>query len=428
MRRYLPYILGAVILGGIILLLATASGGDDTNDHPPLDETITLRRTDKIPYGTYVAYNSLGHLFPHAKVHNNSYQPGLWDSVSVFGKGQAFICICDRFTPDEYELKRLIAFAESGNDVFISARYFSATADRLLKCTTSSVAPMYENNYKSTTDSLGVILNNPLFGKTKRYVYPGKGFRSYISETDTDIAEILGYDDEFHPNFIRQHAGKGNFYIHTEPLAFCNYFVLHKSNRDYFEKAFSVIQPGTSNIIWDEYFLTRNNYTSDNDNSDYFSHRKKNNDWFAALMNMKNSAGNRSFRAAVLTLVFLLLVFVLMKMRRNQRMIPVIKSPANESLDFVKTIGRLYFDKSDHKNLCRKMSAYFLEHVRNRYKLVTGELDENFIRQLLFKSGAKENIVRDIVAFIRHLDNTPAISEEQLIGFYSALEVFYATT
>ncbi len=94
-------------------------------------------------------------------------------------------------------------------------------------------------------------------------------------------------------------------------------------------------------------------------------------------------------------------------------------------MDFVKTIGRLYYDKGDHKNLCRKMAAYFLEHVRNRYKLPTGTLDENFISQLRFKTGADEQEIRGIVAFIKYLDDAPVIKTEALSDFHKQLESFY---
>ena len=38
------------------------------------------------------------------------------------------------------------------------------------------------------------------------------------------------------------------------------------------------------------------------------------------------------------------------------------------------------------------MTAYFLEHVRNQYKLPTGILNEEFITSLKFKSGADETL------------------------------------
>jgi hypothetical protein len=111
-----------------------------------------------------------------------------------------------------------------------------------------------------------------------------------------------------------------------------------------------------------------------------------------------------------------------MEMRRKQRIIPVVSKPKNDSLDFVKTIGRLYYDKGDHKNLCRKMSAYFLEHVRSKYKLQTSNLDEDFIKLLQFKSGAGEQEIRSIVTFIKYLDTAPVISIIKYYSFYELLK------
>jgi len=112
-------------------------------------------------------------------------------------------------------------------------------------------------------------------------------------------------------------------------------------------------------------------------------------------------------------------------MRRKQRIIPVLTKPRNDSLDFVKTIGRLYHEKRDHKNLSRKMSAYFLEHIRNRYKLATNLLDERFIQLLKIKTDQAEDNIRSIVSFIKNLDMADEISTDQLADFHKQLEGFY---
>jgi hypothetical protein len=142
-------------------------------------------------------------------------------------------------------------------------------------------------------------------------------------------------------------------------------------------------------------------------------------------MSTKNDDGNRSFGAAIWVLLLLLLVYALLEMRRKQRFIPLMMKPRNDSLDFVKTIGRLYYDKGDHKNLSRKMSAYFMEHVRNRYKLATGTLDDNFVQQLQFKSGMEEAEIRNIVTFIRYTEDAPVINQAELAQFHRQLEAFY---
>ena len=127
----------------------------------------------------------------------------------------------------------------------------------------------------------------------------------------------------------------------------------------------------------------------------------------------------------MLTAIFTLLLYVVMEMRRKQRYIPVVTKPRNDSLDFVKTIGRLYYDKGDHKNLCRKMAAYFLEHVRNRYKLATGNLGDDFVKNLQFKTGYEESEIRGIVSYIKWLDESQAVSQNQLTDFHKQLESFY---
>ena len=388
----------------VLVLLATGSN----NSKKKLDERITLRRQDKIPYGTYAAYRNLKYLFPQASVYINKYEPGYWDSLSSYDSRQALIVICDRFSPDEEEMKKMISFTENGNDVFICARYISQDADKIINCSSSTLDLSFIG-VDDLQKNMRISLNAPPFDKKASYSYPGKTFNSYFSRIDTFTTDVLGNDERGWPDFIRLHAGKGNFYVHTEPLAFSNYFILHKNNIEYYEKVLSVIQPDVTKVVWDEYYLDKR--AGENP--------EKKKGWLAVLFRYP------ALRAALLTAIFTLLLYVLLEMRRKQRYIPVITKPRNDSLDFVKTIGRLYYDKGDHKNLCRKMGAYFLEHVRNKYKLPTGSLDEDFIKNLQYKSGVEESEIQGIVSFIKYLDDAVVIKNNELTDFHKQLESFY---
>ena len=70
MKKYTPYILALLMTGAIAVLLITGNNKKERQ----LDERVTLRNQDKIPYGTYVAYNALKHIFPKAVVYNNKYE------------------------------------------------------------------------------------------------------------------------------------------------------------------------------------------------------------------------------------------------------------------------------------------------------------------------------------------------------------------
>ncbi len=378
-----------------------------------MDERITFLKKDKIPYGLYVAYNDLKYFFPNATVYDNENEPGYWDSLSTYDSGQAMIIITPQFYPDEFEMKKLIAFVENGNDVFISTVLVSTTAEEFLRCRASILSTGdVVNPDGEAVDSFRVSLFNPPFGNNDIYAYPGKKFSSWFYQTDTATTETLGGDELNRNNFIHLKAGAGNLYVHLSPMALSNYFLLYKNNIRYYETILSLLNPRTTKIGWDEYFLKKR-YNNDN------SRTESNTNLLSVLFKYPG------LKAALLTALFTLVLFILMESRRKQRYIPVITKPKNDSLDFVKTIGRLYYDKGDHKNLCKKMGSYFLEHVRNKYKLPTNKLDEVFIKNLQFKTGCEESEIRGIVSFIKYADDAPVIRDDELTDFHKQLESFY---
>lgn len=411
MKKLVPYIAGIILLVGVVFLLLTSTNNSNQQN---FDERITLRRQDKIPYGAWVAFQNLKYIFPKATIYTDRNEPGLWDSVSLFKSGQAYLCICPYFNPDEDEMRRLIRFAEKGNDVFISAREISYDAKKILVYSddpSTSRSHFHSDFSYDYSDSLTVSLLDPPYpGGYKEYKYPGTRLSGFFEKTNESTTDILGTDDQGAPYFIHLHAGEGNVYVHLAPLAFSNYFLLYKDNMEYYEKALSVISPDVTKVLWDEYYLYKRN------SSDKPAEKKS---WLTVFFRYPG------MRAALLTAILTLLVYTLIEMRRKQRYIPVVTKPRNDSLDFVKTIGRLYFDKGDHKNLCRKMTAYFLEHVRNRYKIPTGTLDENFISQLRFKSGVEESEIKNIVSFIKYIEDTPVVGNKELTEFHKQLESFY---
>ncbi|MEJ0101785.1 MAG: hypothetical protein WDO19_04130 [Bacteroidota bacterium] len=71
------------------------------------------------------------------------------------------------------------------------------------------------------------------------------------------------------------------------------------------------------------------------------------------------------------------------------------------------------------------MGSYFLDHVRNTYKLSTGTLDDDFIKNLHFKSGYNESNLKKIISFISFVNEVPGITDMQLAEFHNDLEEFY---
>jgi hypothetical protein len=404
LKSFIPYIVFALVVSAIILLFFTG----DNKKNRRFDGRITLRAKDKIPYGSFIAFESLKRFFPKASVEASKQEPGYWDSISNFDPGQAVVIVSPYFNADQQEMKKLLGFIENGNDVFISTMDISYEATQMIKCDANSAeGMMYYFEQTEGEDLLSVSLAKPPFTIKAPYTYPGKRYDFYFYRTDTATATVLGYEKNDHPNFIHLKAGSGNLYLHLAPLTFSNYFLLHGNNIGYYENLLSVIAPNTKRIIWDEYFINKKR------------RQEKSSGWLSAFLKHK------ALKWALLTAMLTLMLYVLSEMRRKQRIIPVIAKPRNDSLDFVKTIGRLYHDKGDHRNLGRKMSAYFLEHVRSRYKLATSALNDEFVKNLHGKTGISEEEISEIIQFINNIDTLAEMTDRQLAAFHKKLESFY---
>lgn len=400
MKKFTPYILGFIALAALVVLIL----GTPANKQRRLDERITLRQKDKIPYGTFAAKYLMSYLFPKATIIADKRPPGSWDSIETDKPQQAAFLIAQYFDPEDYELKRIAEFTQEGNYVFILASGLNYDATNFFKIVYDT-RPLSE--FK---DSLKINLKHPPFANNASFVYPGWQQDSYFSEYDTATTIPLGTDIFGHVNFIAINTGRGKIFIHLAPLSFSNYFILHHNNRAYLQKIASLIPPDVHAVLWNEYFLTK----------------RRSNDPQPSILRILWQYP--PFRWGLVTAVVTLLLYVLLEMRRRQRMIPDWKKPTNDSLEFVRTMGRLYYDKGDHKNLAKKMANYFLDHVRMRYKISTQQLNDTFIQALHQKSNYPVHELQRLTSSISHINENDTVSTYDLSHLYKQLESFYQNT
>lgn len=102
----------------------------------------------------------------------------------------------------------------------------------------------------------------------------------------------------------------------------------------------------------------------------------------------------------------------------------VLQQHKNTSLDFVKTVGALYFQKKNNKNLAQKIIAHFLDKVRSRYNISTTSLDEEFVQRLSSKSGLNETKVRELISVFNKIQQSDSVSDAQLTHLYQLTDEF----
>lgn len=401
MRKSWVYILFTIIIAAVITVVVLK------NNTKKVDRRIYLRKDYATPYGTSVFYKSLKNAFPKARISVNKKSPDEWmdfDSVSNAGKS-LYVILSDHFDPNYSELYDLFKFAQRGNNVLLITEQLSDSAAKFFYIAQRTESVLTNSNFYP--DSVTVKLDASVFG-ANQFFNPGFSNPAFLIKTDTVGLTALGFTQTNKINFARLGAGSGFIYFHTDPFLFANYFLLHPNNDAYLNHVLSLIPDDVDNIIWDDYFF----YT-------YQDGNKKEPNPFRVLMAQK------AFKAAFTLLMVLLAVYLLLNIKRKQRFIPFYNKPKNESLEFAKTIGSLYYQQADHANLAKKMTTYLLDFIRSKYFLVTSELNDEFINRLMAKTGYEKQEMLHLVEWIGFIKSADEISEQDLAKTYKLYYQFY---
>jgi hypothetical protein len=363
-----------------------------------LNPRVSLWRLDKIPYGTKYAFDNLPFIFPNAEIRTSTGSPDLDLGNHGDDTSRALVVISPQFVPEPYKMNSIIRFAAAGNQVFISAFYFRDTLLQMLKLT-KNLTDVGE------TDRTEMSLLDPVKNEWVKFSYPGRSFNAYFTSIDTGHTTILGRNINGEPNFIRlSYPHGGAVFVHLNPLAFSNFFLLHKKNKSYYDIALSYMPVHTIVVEWSDFF--RYNYNAENFSSFRFI------------------IGNRSLRWAFwLTLILFALLF-LVESKRKQRPIPELPGLRNASEDFVKTVGRLYFQQKNNQNLAAKMVNAFLENIRSVYHLPTSALNEEFAQKLAIRTGRRVDEVMQMFRLIQGTRINTDITDEELMELNQQINQF----
>ncbi len=406
MKRTWLIVTGLVLFLSLVLMLLL--------QHPPrrFDGRITLQPTHKIPYGTYVAYQMLQQHFPSAKMSVSKAAPGKWKLPVDDSSSQVLLIVMNFFNPTSEELNTLTVFAQKGNTVFISALQMNEKAQHFFRVAQKKVYSPYGISQNNETihiaDSFTVCLNPKVFAPPASFSYPGIAYDNHFVHYDSSFTYPLGYDEGKVENLLAIQTLKGSFILHAAPITFTNFFLLYGDNHLYFDKLMSLIPDESRYIFWDNYFANRKPPSDKEDNSVLY-----------VLLKYEN------FRWAFWLSVAAFALFLFTEMKRRQRMLPLYAQPANESLAFVKTIGRLYYERGDHKNLADKLSVYFLDFIRTKYKISTTEINPDFAKALSQKSTVPLPEITAITDLLMEVKISDHITSQLLMDYYRRLEHFY---
>lgn len=235
------------------------------------------------------------------------------------------------------------------------------------------------------------------------------------------IAGQFGEGQTEFTNFVRVRVGEGYFYLHTNPIMFTNIYMVDTAGYEYANLVFAHLTD--DQLYWDRESLLAPIPAGK---------KRRFNPKVAAQTPLDYIFSQRALRYSWYLALALGLIYVIFGAKRRQRIVPILEPNRNTSLEFIETIGRLYFQRQDHKSIIKKQMHLFLAHVRQRYHLVTRDLDDRLINRIAVRSRVDQAIINDIFQEyfrLRKLMQKPnaRISAEMLNNFYLLIERFHKT-
>lgn len=196
-------------------------------------------------------------------------------------------------------------------------------------------------------------------------------------------------------------CGKGEIIYANCPLLFTNYGILNKETSTFLFRLMSQISDLP--VYRTEAYLSKKQVQGVNDSP------------------FREFLKRPPLRWAIYLSMIGVILFMIFSARRRQRVIPIVTKPGNKSLEFVKLIGTLYYQRHDNRDLVEKKFRFFAEEVRRKIGVDVGDVnhDDDECRILASRTGMDFQKVRGCIRQIRlviHLEgNITTMQMRQLI-------------
>lgn len=380
----------------------------------------TYTANSREPYGTFLLYELIKQTAAPETFHTLS----ATDSFTLPDSfAQALYLFTGRFfEPDAEQLETLLNFVYAGNEAWLSASRFSE--ELMLPLLEYRCESLYWGDHELIIDTTGTL--SVTDRQTTHYTFRlAEGTSNYYwsyfsrdSQCDSVPAfEEVGYLNEIFPNYIRLPYGEGTFWLHSNPIAFTNYFMVRDSCLAYAEKILAY--PKGEQFYWDEWtkFAESNKRQRQaaGGNTNY------------TISPVRYILNHPALAWAWYLLLTIGLLFLVFRSKRTRRMVPLLAPPANSALEFITTIGNLYYFQGNHKQVALLAMKSLLRFVRNKYRLPIRENFEGFEEILARKSGVSQEILHQINNRYRQINRQQEIGAGDLMNFHQAIETFYHT-
>lgn len=362
------------------------------------------------PYGLKYIYDLLKKQKEEVNVLSN-------ESFEMLDTSQAnsnLIAIDYYFELDSLNISYLLDYVKKGNKAFFSSE---EAPINLLDRIFSSGDSLYDyQSYDLSTIDVSFASSNLPYPERMKFNYrylklikPRSWFGYKVVDFDEvfkgkGVTPISYLNDSIVSCFYVQY-GKGAIIIHSNPIVFTNYNMIQKTGFKHASNLFSYMNNGS--IYWCEL----NSYTNETTTSEHknplkflFSHYTLKTGWYVFLTSI--------------------LIFILFRSKREQRIIPILYKNKNTSIEYAKAIGSLYYQKKAHRNIANEMYNSFLSDLRTRYNIVVSANEQDLVEQICKRTEIKKEVIVDLFSLFSEIRNGAKTTSKQLVKLYQAIDNF----
>jgi len=347
---------------------------------------VSLYQKDRAPFGTYV-FKTLSDRSWIASI--NTSNKSLYELNELSDPN--LLVLCEEFVVGQAEIETILNLVENGKTALISAHQMDTIFLDSVGVKLNKLSFSFFVNKIWEEDSLGVKFIEKPFDPSNIYWFPEQLLPQYFESFAPNTSKVIAENTDGKPVLLYVSYGKGTILLSSTPLVFTNFSMLRNDNSDFVAGILSYLKPGS--LHWTEYYQLGR---------------------MEAQTPLRYVLSEPSLKWALYILMCAILISMVFDVKRKQRIIPVITPLKNETLDFVRTISRLYFQKRDHQDLAAKKILHFTDHIKQHLHIDINDEISIVISKVAAKTGSEEKEVLLLFEQMNHVSKASYISPKEL--------------
>jgi|GEM_PF-139089 len=298
-------------------------------------------------------------------------------------------------TPDKFETEMLLKFVAEGNTVVIASSELGGHFYDSLGITNRY---NYGKNefFNDSIQRLVSIHFYPKINKVNQSIFTISErrikFDSYLYSIDSNYTSVIASKGDTLPIAMKVQHGRGIFLLVSSPQLFTNYGIVKPESNKLITSILTLLPKNM--VLWSNYYkFNRTNVSS------------------SPLRYILSQEG---LRWAYYLFLIVSSVYIIFSIKRTQRAIPIVKPYSNDTLDFVNTIGTLFFQSKDHRLIALKKIQYFFDFLRTNYYLNTSKFDKDFFEKASLKLQISMEDTISLFSKINGVLESDTIEEEEM--------------